>query len=151
MSRERLAGTLLFTLAGLVLAAIGIVLAAAPPEWSLRALVGDDAGYYFTIARNHALGHGFSYDRLHETNGFNPLFPWILIAAFQALPAGLPLTACYRVGVLIGFAAMVVALIAWLRILAAAVDPRVFPDHLRHLVRGAAAAFFVLFVATKGY
>jgi hypothetical protein len=148
---ERPAGRLLFLLAGVVLVAVGLILAFAPPGWSIGTLAGDDAGYYLGIARNHALGYGYSFDRLHATNGFNPLFPWMLIAVFRLLPASLPLAACYHVAVLIGYAAMVVALVPFLMMLGASLDVRVFSGGLRHLALGAGAAFFALFIATKGY
>jgi hypothetical protein len=39
----------------------------------------DDAFYYFQIARNLAGGAGFTFDGLHATNGFHPL--WLLVQA----------------------------------------------------------------------
>ena len=57
------------------------------------------------LSRNAVLGYGYSFDRLHPTNGFNPLTTWILIPAYQLLPRTLPLLACYRIGVLVGFMA----------------------------------------------
>jgi hypothetical protein len=148
---ERPAGSVLFALSGVVLALVGLVLGVAPPAWSIGMLAGDDAGYYLAIARNYCLGHGLSFDRLHPTNGFNPLLSWLLIPTFRLLPADLPLVDCYRAGVLLGFAAIGIALVVFMRSLAAALDPRVFSGGLRHLALGAGAAFFVLFVATKGF
>jgi hypothetical protein len=40
----------------------------------------DDAFYYLVIARNAAAGHGFSMDQLSATNGFQPLWQWLLVA-----------------------------------------------------------------------
>ena len=37
----------------------------------------DDAFYYFQIARNIATGHGSSFDGIHHTNGYHPL--WMLV------------------------------------------------------------------------
>lgn len=37
----------------------------------------DDAFYYFQIARNIATGHGSSFDGIHRTNGYHPL--WMLV------------------------------------------------------------------------
>jgi hypothetical protein len=45
-------------------------------------LVCDDAYYYFEIARNAALGQGFTFDSLRPTNGFHPLWAWILVPVF---------------------------------------------------------------------
>jgi hypothetical protein len=39
----------------------------------------DDAYYYLVIARNAAAGHGFTMDRISPTNGFQPLWMWILV------------------------------------------------------------------------
>jgi len=42
--------------------------------------VPDDASYYLKIAENFNNGKGFSFDGLHQTNGFQPLWQYILIA-----------------------------------------------------------------------
>jgi len=42
--------------------------------------VPDDASYYLKIAGNFNNGKGFSFDGLHQTNGFQPLWQYILIA-----------------------------------------------------------------------
>ena len=39
----------------------------------------DDAYYYLAIARNAASGHGFTADGLSPTNGFQPLWMWLLV------------------------------------------------------------------------
>jgi hypothetical protein len=39
----------------------------------------DDAYYYLVIARNAASGQGFSADGLSPTNGFQPLWMWLLV------------------------------------------------------------------------
>lgn len=49
---------------------------------SLRAVhwaTYDDSFYYFGIARNLAHGWGSTFDRLHPTNGYHPL--WLLVCA----------------------------------------------------------------------
>jgi hypothetical protein len=50
-------------------------------------LIPDDAAYYFKIAENFNKGLGFSFDGLHQTNGFQPLWQYILIAFFFFLPS----------------------------------------------------------------
>lgn len=40
-------------------------------------LIPDDAGYYFQIAKNLADGNGSSFDGIHKTNGYQPL--WLLV------------------------------------------------------------------------
>ncbi len=39
----------------------------------------DDALYYFTIAKQFALGHGISFDGITATNGFHPLWLFLLL------------------------------------------------------------------------
>jgi hypothetical protein len=51
-------------------------------RWSARGptwFVYDDSFYYFTIARNLVHGFGSTFDRLHATNGYHPL--WLLVCA----------------------------------------------------------------------
>jgi len=49
----------------------------------LKKIISDDAFYYFTIARNIAVGNGVSFDGLSPTNGFHPLYMILLIPFFQ--------------------------------------------------------------------
>ncbi len=42
----------------------------------------DDGYYYLQIARNVTAGYGLSFDRLHLTNGFHPLWQGVLIPVF---------------------------------------------------------------------
>ena len=44
---------------------------------------GDDAYYFFTVARNIAQGHGITIDGTHWTTGFQPL--WVLVCAVAFL------------------------------------------------------------------
>ena len=45
---------------------------------------GDDAYYYFTIARNIAHGDGITIDGAHWTTGFQPLWQLLISPAFLA-------------------------------------------------------------------
>jgi len=47
----------------------------------------DDACYYFKIAQNLVQGHGVSFDGVHPTNGFQPLWPILLLPLFAVLQA----------------------------------------------------------------
>ena len=47
---------------------------------------GDDAYYYFTVARNIAQGRGITIDGIHWTSGFQPLWGF-LTAAFFLVPS----------------------------------------------------------------
>ncbi len=39
----------------------------------------DDASYYLKIAENYAAGKGFTFDGMHQTNGFQPLWQYLMI------------------------------------------------------------------------
>ncbi|MDW8103440.1 MAG: hypothetical protein RMK92_00370 [Armatimonadota bacterium] len=49
------------------------------PSWALASLTPDDAFYYFKIARNFVQGYGFSFDTINPTNGFQPLWMYLLL------------------------------------------------------------------------
>src|SRR5512143_2114320 len=54
-----------------------------PNRWFIR----DDAYYYFKVAQNISEGHGSTFDGLHPTNGYHPLWLLICIPIFDlALP-----------------------------------------------------------------
>jgi hypothetical protein len=46
----------------------------------------DDAFYYFTVARHLAAGEGSTFDGLHATNGYQPLWLGVLALVFRAVP-----------------------------------------------------------------
>ncbi|MDH4197478.1 MAG: hypothetical protein OEW05_08740 [Candidatus Aminicenantes bacterium] len=95
------------------LAVLADALLFKPLEHSLVKLVWDDAGYYFNISRNFCLGYGFTFDRINETNGFNPLFFLFLISLYKIfLSPTYPILACYRIGVGTTYVAFVLS--AWL-------------------------------------
>lgn len=65
----------------LLLAALGAALHLAfvwlqPAEYVIRV---DDSYYYFQIVRNFVQGNGFSFDGIHPTNGFQPLWGLLLV------------------------------------------------------------------------
>src|SRR5882672_9277037 len=43
----------------------------------------DDTFYYLQIARNVAGGAGFTFDGIHRTNGFHPLWMFLLVPLFS--------------------------------------------------------------------
>ena len=57
----------------------------SPVNYLLTWFNTDDAFYYFVPARNVAMGNGLTFDGLARTNGFHPLWMFILIPIF-ALP-----------------------------------------------------------------
>jgi hypothetical protein len=48
----------------------------------LDKLMVDDAFYYFKIAANVVSGKGFTFDGLHRTNGFQPLWQFLILPIF---------------------------------------------------------------------
>lgn len=42
----------------------------------------DDGFYYFQVARNLAAGHGFTFDGINPTNGFHPLWLFVITPLF---------------------------------------------------------------------
>jgi len=57
----------------------------APARYFPRAMV-DDASYYLNIARNASAGFGFTFDRQNPTNGFQPLWQWLLVMLARLVP-----------------------------------------------------------------
>jgi len=68
------------------------------PEETLAFLFYDDAYYYFGVSRNIAHGLGSTFDGINATNGYHPLWCWILVPLFRVV--GDPGTAVRVVGVL---------------------------------------------------
>lgn len=62
----------------LLTALVGLASIARPAE-RLVMTVADDASYYFQIALNAARGNGLSFDGVHPTNGFHPIWQALLI------------------------------------------------------------------------
>jgi hypothetical protein len=145
----RLATVLLLLAAAGILGALTVLLFVADPRYSIYTMVGDDAGYYLAIARNFCLGHGLSFDRLHETNGFNPLLTALLIVADRLFVRDLSLVGCYRAGILVTWLANMGSLGLLVRLVNRFLDPAVFAGELRRLAIAASVAFFVGFVALK--
>ena len=59
---------------------IGIVLVKPEVLWL------DDSFYSLGIARNIALGKGWTHDGVHVTNGFQPLYVFIMVPFYAVLP-----------------------------------------------------------------
>lgn len=74
--------------------AVGLVvrlaIAMLPLDFLLAHIVPDDAFYYLTIARNVVHTGVFTFDRLAPTNGFHPLWQFLLlpISALDLTPEG---------------------------------------------------------------
>jgi hypothetical protein len=71
---------------------LGALSLAAPALWlDTDGLVAgfyahDDCFYYFQIARHLADGQGFTFDGRHQTNGFHPLWLFVITPVFALVP-----------------------------------------------------------------
>ena len=54
--------------------------------WSGMRVTRDDGFYYFKIAQNVAAGTGSTFDGLHVTNGYHPLWLMVLVPIFWLAP-----------------------------------------------------------------
>jgi hypothetical protein len=118
----------------ILLATVAILLVGARaclgPEERIAFLLYDDAFYYLGVARHLADADGSTFDGLHATNGYHPLWCWILV----------PLTRTIRDP---GLAARAVGLL-WFA-LAALVPWAAWTAFRRKIGDGAAAVAAVLF------
>ena len=57
------------------------VLSGPPTRLALR--LYDDAYYYFGVARSLASGAGSTFDGIHATNGYHPLWAWMLVPVLR--------------------------------------------------------------------
>ena len=138
-------------LAVVVLLLVGHVLLVAEPRDSTLSLVGDDAGYYFNIARNYCLGWGITFDRIHATNGFNPLYTTLLILVYKIFLRDYSITDCYRLGVLVDYAAMVFGCIFFVGLLRQFLGQDSRRAGPRSLLLSSCLAFYVFFVGLKSF
>jgi hypothetical protein len=141
----------LIALTASILAAVGIALATVHPRFCIGTLVGDDAGYYLAIARNFDMGHGFSFDRLRPTNGFNPLMPLLLIPLDRVLAPGYGLVACFRIGALATWGALALGWWPLHRLAGRVFDAYGVPADARALAVAAVGFFYAGFVGLKGF
>lgn len=59
-----------------------LYIAFSNPNTILDWYSSDDGFYYFQVARNLAAGHGFTFDGLNPTNGFHPLWLFLITPLF---------------------------------------------------------------------
>jgi hypothetical protein len=60
------------------------------PDEPLLTSFTDDTYYYLVVARHVAAGDGFTFDGLHPTNGYQPLWLFLLAPLFVVLPGEFP-------------------------------------------------------------
>jgi hypothetical protein len=141
---------LLTWLAVAALLSIGAVLALAHPRYLVNTLVLDDAGYYMAIARNHSLGLGWTFDRVSETNGYNPLLAFMLTALNQVFAANLDLVTCFRIAALTTWVFLAVGLIPFRLFTRRVLVVFNFPAQWQELAVSVATLFYVGAIASKG-
>jgi hypothetical protein len=101
----------------------------------------DDAGYFLEIAENAAGGKGLTFDGINRTNGFQPLWLYILVALYSAVRAA-PET-MMRIGMALQ---AVMALLAGLIVYS--VHSRFFSKKTG-LISGIVFVFFVFFLSVN--
>lgn len=74
---QLLSRTILLLLLGLAL--LPTLLSVVGQHQFLTASFHDDAYYYFRIAENIARGNGSTFDGINTTNGYQPLWCWLLV------------------------------------------------------------------------
>ena len=62
---------------------INLIISWSPLQFLLMHIIPDDAFYYFKIANNIIIGKGASFDGIHPTNGFHPLWMLLLLPIFK--------------------------------------------------------------------
>lgn len=82
MSRENTVATCTFYVLLAAVSCYLVLFYSAADITRILAVVPDDAAYFFQIAENAASGEGFTFDRINETNGFQPLWLYILIPVY---------------------------------------------------------------------
>lgn len=60
-----------------------LYIALSNPNTILDWYSSDDGFYYFQVARNLAAGHGFTFDGINPTNGFHPLWLFLITPLFS--------------------------------------------------------------------
>jgi hypothetical protein len=134
MDGVRIGKTVLYALTVLACASLVIFFLAAPSERMLT-LIPDDASYYFEIADNVSSGEGFTFDRIAETNGFQPLWLYVIIPLYRLVRSS-PVT--------------MVRIVALIQILISGAAGLLLYRLLRRTCSGLAAfaggAFFIAFV-----
>lgn len=97
--------------------------AAFAPAWDLpnKWFVRDDAFYYFKTAQNISEGHGSTFDGIHPTNGYHPLWMLICIPIFAL--ARFDLILPLRILVIVTGAFQVATAILLYRIIRSALSP----------------------------
>jgi len=99
----------------LLIAAVGLHLAVVAQDFATLARNGylyDDSFYAFQIARSIAQGQGPTFDGSHLTNGFQPLYVFVLVPVF-AIAGSDPIAPIYAALVLLALCTAATALLIY--------------------------------------
>jgi hypothetical protein len=148
----------LLLLAGL---AGGVYVSVAPANSLMRWYNIDDAFYYYKVAQNVLSGHGFTFDQIHLTNGFHPLWMGICLGVFwlSRFNLILPLRVLVLVSALFNaltgvflFRLLKIALKTWPAFIGAftwILLPAVYSNTIVHGMEAAISAFFMVLFLFK--
>jgi hypothetical protein len=139
----------------------GVYVSLAPANSLMRWYNIDDAFYYYKVAQNVLGGHGFTFDQIHLTNGFHPLWMGICLAVFwlSRFNLILPLRVLVLVSALFNgltgvflFRLLKKALKTWPALIGALtwiVLPAVYSNTIVHGMEAAISAFFMVLFLLK--
>lgn len=116
MRDERLMARIPYVLVAATLAFLSVFFLTAPIQRVLT-VIPDDSAYYFKIAENASAGDGLTFDGINRTNGFQPLWLYMLVPVYAAIHR--PPETMYRI-----FLVLQVLLLAGAALLLNAVLPR---------------------------
>jgi len=126
----------------------GVLLFASEP-FVHTTLSGDDAGYYFGVARSGCQGLGWTFDGIHPTNGFNPLFTALLTVLYSVLLPECGLEPAYRLGLAVSGGVIVGSVVLLHRVLTRALSTSAMEPQQQRLWVAAAVLFYTTFVGLK--
>ncbi len=89
MQSRRIPGWAVWGVLGVILAAAAIwrfYLASLPPEILVARGYLDDGFFYLRVAQQIATGHGSTFDGIHMTNGYHPLWMGVLVVLYYLFP-----------------------------------------------------------------
>ncbi len=126
----------------IVMGSAYILIPALQVESSLLSSFDDDAFYYFKIASNIASGHGSTFNGIHQTNGYHPL--WMaLLTGVWLVSINTAIAPLFLVKLLVIFLHAITIGLALL-IVSAKADNRKFVSQISFLCL---TSFFYIFIA----
>ncbi len=139
----------------------GVYVSLAPANSLMRWYNIDDAFYYYKVAQNVLSGHGFTFDQIHLTNGFHPLWMGVCLGVFwlSRFNLILPLRVLVLVSALFNgltgvflFKLFKIALKTWPAFIGALtwiLLPAVYSNTIVHGMEAAISAFFMVLFLFK--